>query len=219
MAISIQMYSNNSSALSALADSLNNLGLFSYVTYSDNTLTAVKNSISLFTIGGESALSYTWKNMNNTTINYGSSVATPSSSCIATCKNGVMLTYTNGSNIFTYVFGKTKEDGIYMGFSLDHTNYLDQLTSLGGTLTTMCENTETMYGKAFLTETNSYWSRFVPICTQSNAHIVETTKGIFGFVERYTIVPITSASSISPSVFSLNFKKYLTDGSFVILDE
>lgn len=210
MAISIQQHTIDT-ILVGLAAALTEVGIFDSVTVESGTLTAEKGNVTLFTFSTPASPTYVWYNKAGAQIYSGYAPSTALYT-VSVCGKSVMMTFASGYT-YDFVFGETKEGSVYMGFTYNHKN---ELTS--GQLISFCENTTTMYAGAFQTGTSNLWSRMTPVCVQSNVNTVETTVGIYGFVERYTGIPITSSSDITPKQFTMGGVTYLTDGSFVLED-
>lgn len=210
MAISIQQHTIDT-ILVGLAAALTEIGIFDSVTVESGTLTAEKGNVTLFTFSTPASPTFAWYNKAGTQIISGNAASTALYT-VSVCGKSVMMTFATPYT-YTFVFGETKEGSVYMGYTFDHKNELT-----GGQLISLCENTTTMYAGAFQTGTSNLWSRMTPVCVQSNVNTVETTVGIYGFVERYTGVPATSAADITPKQFTMGGVTYLTDGSFVLED-
>ena len=212
MAIRIQQFVPEE-LLAGLAAALTEIGIFDSVTVESGTLTAEKGNVTLFTFSTPASPTFAWYNKAGTQIISGNADGVALYT-VSVCGKSVMMTFASQyANPYTFVFGDTKEGSVYMGYTFDHRN---ELTN--GQLISLCENTTTMYAGAFQTGTSDLWSRMTPVCVQSNVNTVETTAGIFGFVERYTGVPATSAADITPTQYEMNGVHYLTDGSFVLED-
>lgn len=210
MAISIQQHTIDT-ILVGLAAALTEVGIFDSVTVESGTLTAEKGNVTLFTFSTPASPTFAWYNKAGTQI-YSGNAASTALYTVSVCGKSVMMTFATPYT-YTFVFGETKDGSVYMGYTFDHKNELT-----GGQLISLCENTTTMYAGAFQTGTSDLWSRMAPVCVQSNVNTVETTVGIYGLVERYTGIPITSSSDITPKQFTMGGVTYLTDGSFVLED-
>lgn len=210
MAITIQQFTP-STALQGLADALTEARLFDSVTVSGGTLTAVKDGNTLFTFSSPASPTYAWYNKYGTTIYSGYAAEAPLY-VVAKCGSSVMMNFASAYT-YDFIFGKTREGSVYFGFTYDHKNVLTS-----GQLISFCENTTTMYDGAFQSNVNQLWSRLMPICVQSNDYTVETVDGIFGFVERYAGIPLTSVADVSPKRYTMYGKEYVTDGSFMLAD-
>lgn len=210
MAIKIQQHTIDT-ILVGLAAALTEIGVFDSVTVENGILTAEKGDVALFTFSNPASPTYAWYNKAGTLI-YSGYAASTALYTVSICGKSVMMTFASGYT-YDFVFGETKEGSVYMGFTYDHKN---ELTS--GQLISFCENTSVMYGGAFQDGTSDLWSRLMPICVQSNENSVETVDGIFGFVERYSGIPLTGAATITPKRSEIDGKSYLTDGSFVLED-
>lgn len=210
MAIRIQQFVPEE-LLAGLAAALTEIGIFDSVTVDSGTLTAVKDGVTLFTFSNPASPTYAWYNKAGTQI-YSGYAAGTALHTVSVCGKSVMMTFAS-QYTYDFVFGETKEGSVYMGFTYNHQNDLSN-----GQLISFCENTSVMYAGAFQSGTHSLWSRMTPVCVQSNVNTAETTVGIYGFVERYTGIPITSSSDITPKQFTMGGVTYLTDGSFVLED-
>lgn len=210
MAITIQQFTP-STALQGLAAALTEIGIFDSVTVESGTLTAEKGNVTLFTFSTPASPTFAWYNKAGTQIISGHAASTALYT-VSVCGKSVMMTFATPYT-YTFVFGETKEGSVYMGYTFDHKNELT-----GGQLISLCENTTTMYAGAFQTGTHPLWSRLMPVCVQSGEHIVETVNGIFGFVERYAGIPLTSGDDVSPKRCTMYGKEYVTDGSFMLAD-
>ena len=217
MSILIQQYSTRESGIEALGEALDEINIFDSVSKTSDSVSCIKNGVTLFNLtatAGSPKPSYTWKNISNATIASGYSTSNLVYSSVSICGKSVMFTYIGNSTImFDYVFGSTKDGSVYMGFSYNHSSSLSD-----GQFVSLCENTSTLQADGFRSSTNPLWSRFVPICVQSNAHTVEETSGIFGFVEKCSTIPVTTNINIAPKRFSVNGIEYITDGGFILAD-
>lgn len=210
MAIRIQQFVPEE-LLAGLAAALTEIGIFDSVTVDSGTLTAVKDGVTLFTFSNPASPTYAWHN-NAGTLIYSGYAASTTLYTVSVCGSAVMMTFATNYS-YDFVFGKTREGSVYMGFTYNHQNDLSN-----GQLISFCENTSVMYAGAFQSGTHPLWSRLTPVCVQSSKETVETTAGIFGFVERCTSIPQTTGTQIVPTVFTMNGTQFLTDGSFVLED-
>lgn len=210
MAIRIQQFVPEE-LLAGLAAALTEIGIFDSVTVENGALTAKKNETTLFTYTNPASPTYAWYNKAGTQI-YSGYAAGTALYTVSVCGKSVMMTFAS-QYTYDFVFGETKEGSVYMGFTYNHQNDLSN-----GQLISFCENTSVMYAGAFQSGTHPLWSRLMPICVQSNAETVETVDGIYGFVDRYTGVSLTSSANITPTQYEMNGVHYLTDGSFVLED-
>lgn len=198
---------------------LDDIGIFDDVDYdveAGEVVKCYKDSKKLFEIAFTSGRAdYSWYNANGSTIytGYGNGFTTAS---IAKCGASLIMAMMFGGASYDFVFGKTKQGNVYMGFTYNHSSSLT-----AGQCISMCENTPLngMIENPFYSTTSSYWTRTSPICVLSSIDDgVEFTTGLYGFIERQTSIPLYSSSNPVLTDCTINGKRCITDGSFLLED-